>query len=147
MCFVLILGLAADSCPFRLAKWLPNSYHSPMPAYTSIKLSSKTCHEDPQTKKRFGFSVLLTSVFDGEKTPCPDSFTPEKEIRYRRLGGPQDSSGMMQKFSTSTAMRSLDHSPGNFITCLIHTIYYNLLATRVLPQTDLLSRKLLYVCV
>jgi len=52
----------------------------------------------------YSSTLSLTSPLDGFgwSTPCPGSFTPGKETRYpfyKSLGGPQDRSGRVRKFS------------------------------------------------
>ena len=60
--------------------------------------------EGPKEEKSYSYTLSLTSAQDGGgwSAPRPDRFIPGKENRYplyRRLGGPQDRSGRLQKVS------------------------------------------------
>jgi hypothetical protein len=54
------------------------------------KFHPRTGHEGTDGKKRYRSTLSLTSALDGGGwlRPRPECFTPGKETRYRRLGGP-----------------------------------------------------------
>jgi hypothetical protein len=56
------------------------------------KVFPRTGHEGPEGEYSYNSTLSLTSALDGGGwlTPCPDRFTPRKEMRYplcRRLSG------------------------------------------------------------
>jgi len=70
------------------------------------KVHPRTGHRGPEGEQRYSFNLSLTSALDGGgwSTPRPNRFTSEKTRYplYRRLGGPQDRSGWVQKISPPT---------------------------------------------
>jgi hypothetical protein len=77
------------------------------------KVRPTTGHEDPEGKKRYSSTLSLTWVRGGGGwlTPRITSGIETRYPLYRRLYGPQDPSGRVQKNLSSTGIRSQDRRP------------------------------------
>jgi hypothetical protein len=71
------------------------------------KVHPITCHKGTEGKQRYSSTLSLTLALDEGwwLMPHPGHFTPGKESHYplyKRLGGPQNWSGCVQKISPTT---------------------------------------------